>query len=56
MKSLSIIIPCLNEQDSIPFCLKKIKEVLEKENIEKTEVIVVDNVHHSCQPAISLEA
>ena len=43
MKSLSIIIPCLNEQDSIPFCLKKIKQVLEKEKIEKTEVIVVDN-------------
>ena len=43
MKSLCIIIPCFNEQDSISFCLKKIKQFLEKENIEKTEVIVVDN-------------
>ena len=43
MKSLCIIIPCLNEQDSISFCLEKIKSVLEKEHIEKTEVIVVDN-------------
>jgi len=43
MKSLCIIIPCLNEQDSISFCLEKIKSVLEKEHIEKTEIIVVDN-------------
>ena len=43
MKSLCIIIPCLNEQDSIPFCLKKINQVLAEQNIEKTEVIVVDN-------------
>ena len=35
MKSLCIIIPSLNEQDSISFCLEKIKSVLEKEHIEK---------------------
>ena len=38
MKSLCIIIPCLNEQDSIPFCLKKIKQALEKENIESRPI------------------
>jgi len=43
MKSLSIVIPCLNEEDSISFCLEKIQNVLQKENIDKTEVIVVDN-------------
>ena len=25
MKSLSIVIPCLNEEDSISFCLEKIR-------------------------------
>ena len=39
MKSLSIIIPCLNEQDSIPFCLKKIKQVLEKEGFIENKII-----------------
>jgi len=43
MKSLSIVIPCLNEEKSLPSCLEKIKQVLQKENIEKTEIIVVDN-------------
>jgi glycosyltransferase involved in cell wall biosynthesis len=44
MKSLSIIIPCLNEEESLSFCLKKIHKILKKENlIKKTETIVVDN-------------
>jgi|TARA_B100001964_G_scaffold237694_1_gene301707 glycosyltransferase involved in cell wall biosynthesis len=43
MKSLSIVIPCLNEEEGISFCLEKIKRVLQKENIEKTEIIIVDN-------------
>jgi len=44
MKFLSIVIPCLNEADSLPYCLKKIDKVLKKENLlKKSEVIVVDN-------------
>ena len=41
---LSIVIPCLNEEESLPFCLKKIFKVLKSEKLQnKSEVIVVDN-------------
>jgi len=44
MNFLSIVIPCLNEAESLPYCLKKINYVLKKENIiNNSEVIVVDN-------------
>ena len=36
----SIVIPCLNEEDSIGICLKKINKILKKKNYE---IIVVDN-------------
>ena len=44
MKSLSIVIPCLNEAESLPFCLKKVFKVLKKNKLQNvSEVIVVDN-------------
>lgn len=44
MNFLSIVIPCLNEAESLPYCLKKINYVLKKEKImNNSEVIVVDN-------------
>lgn len=39
---LSIIIPCLNEADTIEICIKKALDLLEKNNIS-SEVIVADN-------------
>ena len=43
MISLSIVIPCLNEGESLKFCLKKIKKILKKVKFTFSEVIVVDN-------------
>ena len=42
MKQLSVVLPCLNEENSIEICIKKIKDVFEKEKIDG-EIIVVDN-------------
>jgi len=39
---VSVIIPCLNEEDSIGICIDKVREVFGKEGI-KGEIIVVDN-------------
>ncbi|MCX7956383.1 MAG: glycosyltransferase family 2 protein [Endomicrobia bacterium] len=39
---LSVILPCLNEEEGVEICIKKIKDVLEKNKIEG-EIIVVDN-------------
>ncbi|MCS7231153.1 MAG: glycosyltransferase family 2 protein [Elusimicrobiota bacterium] len=39
---LSVILPCLNEENSIEICIKKIKDIFKKENING-EIIVVDN-------------
>jgi len=39
---ISIVLPCLNEEQAIGFCLDKIKEVVEKNNLN-AEIIVVDN-------------
>lgn len=43
MISLSIVIPCLNEADSIEFCLKKIKKIFAIHKFSFKEIIVVDN-------------
>ncbi len=39
---VSAVLPCLNEEDAIGICIKKIKDVFSKENI-KGEIVVVDN-------------
>ncbi|MCX5696561.1 MAG: glycosyltransferase family 2 protein [Candidatus Omnitrophica bacterium] len=39
---VSVVLPCLNEEETLGICIKKIKEVFIKENIEG-EIIVVDN-------------
>jgi glycosyltransferase involved in cell wall biosynthesis len=39
---LSVVLPCLNEEEAVGICLKKIKEVFAKEGIEG-EIIVADN-------------
>ena len=54
---VSVIIPCLNEEESIGVCIKKIKEVFSSQNING-EVIVVDNgsTDKSAQLASSLGA
>lgn len=39
---VSVVLPCLNEEDAIQICVDKIKDVFLKENIQG-EVVVVDN-------------
>lgn len=39
---LSVVLPCLNEEDNIGICIEKIKDVLAQKNI-RGEIIVVDN-------------
>ncbi len=39
---VSVIIPCLNEEDAIGICIDKVQEVFERESIAG-EIIVVDN-------------
>ncbi len=39
---LSIVLPCLNEERAIIFCLDEIKQTIKENNI-KTEIIIVDN-------------
>lgn len=39
---LTVILPCLNEEQALGLCLAKIKKVIEKNNL-KAETIVVDN-------------
>jgi glycosyltransferase involved in cell wall biosynthesis len=43
MISISVVIPCLNEADSIEFCLKKIKKIFNTNKFSFKEIIVVDN-------------
>jgi glycosyltransferase involved in cell wall biosynthesis len=54
---LSIILPCLNEEQALGACLEKIKQII-KENNPKAEIIVVDNgsTDRSCQIAQELGA
>lgn len=42
IKELSILLPCLNEEESIPICITKIRKQLNKVNI-KYEILVIDN-------------
>ncbi|MBU1136125.1 MAG: glycosyltransferase family 2 protein [Nanoarchaeota archaeon] len=46
----SIILPCLNEEQGVGFCIDKIKKVIEQNQIN-AEIIVVDNgsVDNSCK-------
>jgi glycosyltransferase involved in cell wall biosynthesis len=39
---ISIILPCRNEEEALPFCLKKLKEVIRKNNLS-AEIIVSDS-------------
>jgi len=39
---VSVVMPCLNEEDAIGVCIRKIKDVFEKQKI-KGEIIVADN-------------
>ncbi len=41
-KELSIVIPCLNEEKSLAFCLQRAKDFIRNNNISG-EVIVADN-------------
>lgn len=49
---LSIILPCLNEEKSLGFCLDKIKNIIKQNNF-RAEIIVVDNgsTDNSCRIA-----
>jgi glycosyltransferase involved in cell wall biosynthesis len=51
-KTISVILPCLNEEAGIAICIKKINEVFSKENI-KGELIVVDNNSTDKSPEIA---
>jgi len=53
MIEISIILPCLNEEKALGFCLDKIKDVIKQYNL-KAEIIVVDNgsVDNSCRIAL----
>lgn len=42
---LSVVLPCLNEEETLGACIKKIKEVFARERI-KGEIIVSDNGSH----------
>jgi len=39
---ISILLPCLNEEKSITFCLDEIKQIIKKEKLN-TEVIIINN-------------
>src|SRR4030042_7207044 len=51
---ISVILPCLNEEDALGLCLDKIKRVIEKNNYD-AEIIVVDNGSTDSSSAIALE-
>ena len=50
---LSIILPCLNEEQALGSCLQEIKKIAEKHNLD-AEIIVVDNgsTDNSCKIAL----
>jgi glycosyltransferase involved in cell wall biosynthesis len=52
---LSVVMPCLNEEKGIGICLKKIKEVFAKENIN-AEIVIADNGSTDRSRAICEEA
>ena len=39
---ISVVMPCLNEEEALLFCIKEIKETIEKHNLN-AEIIVIDN-------------
>lgn len=41
--SLSVVLPCLNEEESLGRCLQELQETLSKSEIHSCEVIVADN-------------
>lgn len=49
---LSVVLPCLNEENTIGVCIKKIKDVLDQEHI-KGEIIVADNGSKDCSIEIA---
>ena len=49
---LSVVIPCLNEEDSLPICLEKVQRVFAEHQIN-AEVIVADNGSTDASPAIT---
>ena len=50
---LSIILPCLNEEQALGSCLEEIKKIAEKHNLD-AEIIVADNgsTDNSCKIAM----
>ncbi|MGB9598431.1 MAG: glycosyltransferase family 2 protein [Minisyncoccales bacterium] len=42
MPEISIVLPCQNEEQALPFCLRKIKEIIEKNKLS-AEIIVSDS-------------
>jgi len=48
---ISIVLPCLNEEGSVIFCLEKIKSVIRHDHLS-AEVIIVDN--HSTDHSVEL--
>ncbi len=52
---LSIVLPCLNEERTIGQCVKKTREVLEKNNIQG-EIIVADNNSTDNSPILAEQA
>ena len=50
---ISIILPCRNEEQGLPFCLKQIKEIIAKNNLY-AEIIVSDSSFDK-SPQIALE-
>ena len=58
---ISIILPCRNEEEAIGYCLDKIKEVVEKNNLD-AEVIIsdlntkqLDEIYNKCVSDIDTE-
>lgn len=51
---ISIILPCQDEEDALPFCLKEIKETIAKNNLS-AEIIVSDSSHDN-SPKIAKKA
>jgi len=56
MKELSVILPCQNEEATIGICIKKIKQVFEKENIDGEIIVSDSSKDSSAKIAIDLGA
>lgn len=51
---LSIILPCLNEEQALGLCLEKIKKIIEKNSLD-AEIIVADNGSTDTSSKIAIE-